>query len=212
MKITTVFYDMGNTLLDFHFGKSDDEKDLIGIGHMKDVLREQLNLVVSQEELIESFLNPLNDYMINERKQNGYERPFRMHLKQILQGRSITDEQELCLAEAFYGEYMRTVKVNEAVFEQLRSDKRRGMNIGVISNCYMPAELYRKVFVACGIDEYVDAYFFSYEQGMMKPNLELFKRALHYFDVEPRHAMMVGDSLKADIEPARSLGMEHMRI
>jgi FMN phosphatase YigB (HAD superfamily) len=47
----------------------------------------------------------------------------------------------------------------------------------------------------------------SCEVGYMKPHPRLFEHALEIIDVPAKHAVMVGDSLKADVAGAQALGM-----
>ncbi len=53
----------------------------------------------------------------------------------------------------------------------------------------------------------VDRLVISSEQGVEKPDPELFKRALGALDVEPSRTLMVGDSMPYDIRPAERLGL-----
>jgi 5'-nucleotidase len=48
----------------------------------------------------------------------------------------------------------------------------------------------------------------SGEEGMAKPDPELFRRALERAQVEPAEALMIGDRLDNDIAPASTLGMK----
>ena len=58
-----------------------------------------------------------------------------------------------------------------------------------------------------GIRGYFDAVISSWEHGIMKPDVGLFRAALAEAGCEPCDAVMVGDRLDNDIKPAKSLGM-----
>ncbi|MEU5591629.1 HAD-IA family hydrolase [Streptomyces sp. NPDC020298] len=73
--------------------------------------------------------------------------------------------------------------------------RERGIGVGVVSNIGWDL---RPVFRAHGLDEYVDAYVLSYEHGVQKPDPRLFATACAALGVEPRDALMVGDSRPAD--------------
>ncbi|MER8006889.1 MULTISPECIES: HAD-IA family hydrolase [unclassified Streptomyces] len=71
----------------------------------------------------------------------------------------------------------------------------RGLGIGVVSNIGWDP---RPVFEAHDLDRFVDTYVLSYEHGIQKPDPRLFALACEALEVEPREALMVGDSREAD--------------
>ncbi|MFI9803893.1 HAD family hydrolase [Streptomyces sp. NPDC052301] len=79
--------------------------------------------------------------------------------------------------------------------EVLRTLRERGIGVGVVSNIGWDL---RPVFREHGLDTYVDAYVLSYEHGVQKPDPRLFSAACEALDVDPRQALMVGDSRPAD--------------
>ncbi|MFJ9820791.1 HAD family hydrolase [Streptomyces sp. NPDC101151] len=79
--------------------------------------------------------------------------------------------------------------------EVLRTLRERGIGVGVVSNIGWDL---RPVFREHGLDAYVDAYALSYEHGVQKPDPRLFSAACTELAVEPRQALMVGDSRAAD--------------
>jgi HAD superfamily hydrolase (TIGR01509 family) len=58
-----------------------------------------------------------------------------------------------------------------------------------------------------GIKQYFDAIITSVDEGVEKPDRRMFTAALRALNVTPEEALMVGNDLKHDIEPAISLGM-----
>ena len=52
----------------------------------------------------------------------------------------------------------------------------------------------------------------SSDHGYMKPHPSIFQEGLRRACVEPAHAVMVGDSVRHDIEGARSLGMRGILV
>ncbi|AYC43225.1 HAD family hydrolase [Streptomyces griseorubiginosus] len=79
--------------------------------------------------------------------------------------------------------------------EVLRTLRERGIGVGVVSNIGWDL---RPVFRAHGLDPYVDAYVLSYEHGVQKPDVRLFKTACAALGVEPGDVLMVGDDRRAD--------------
>jgi putative hydrolase of the HAD superfamily len=146
--------------------------------------------------------------MINKRVHQTCERPLDEFLKSFIATEKLTSEVILKIGRSFYSEYLACVQMNKDLVNLLIKYKSEGKNIGIISNCYMPDQLYREVFEKLGLNTYIDAYFFSYKEGYKKPHEQLFIHAMVHFNVLPESCLMIGDSLKSDIEPALKLGMQ----
>lgn len=54
--------------------------------------------------------------------------------------------------------------------------------------------------------------FVSEEQGVGKPNIEFYRRAVDMSNIKPENILYIGDSLKLDIEPALQVGMKPLLI
>ncbi len=63
-----------------------------------------------------------------------------------------------------------------------------------------------------GLLKYFDVILSSAEEGVSKPDIEIFKRALEAANCPPEKAAMVGDRLDNDIAPAKKAGMKAVRI
>ncbi len=87
-----------------------------------------------------------------------------------------------------------------AVIERLGED----FHLGLIAN--QGAEC-RAHLAALGWLDRFEVVAFSEEQGVYKPDPELFRHALRLAGVIPEQALMVGDRLDNDIAPAAALGM-----
>ena len=81
--------------------------------------------------------------------------------------------------------------------------------LGIIANQPMGTEAR---LTAYGIRNYFSVILSSEEEGISKPNPELFKRALHRAACLPENAYMIGDRPDNDIAPAKALGMKTVRI
>lgn len=79
--------------------------------------------------------------------------------------------------------------------EVLRTLRERGVGIAVVSNIGWDP---RPVFRAHGLDPWVDAYVLSYEHGVQKPDIRLFRAACEALGQDPADALMVGDDRRAD--------------
>jgi HAD superfamily hydrolase (TIGR01549 family) len=80
----------------------------------------------------------------------------------------------------------------------------RGFVLGVISNSHRSLDAFKSHF---RLDGLISTAVSSAEHGFMKPHRSIFEAALARAGVAARDAVMVGDSLRADIEGALSAGM-----
>ncbi len=81
----------------------------------------------------------------------------------------------------------------------------RGYSIGVIANQAPGTE---KRLENWGFMKYIKLVIASAEEGVAKPDSEIFLRALNRADCLPENAVMIGDRIDNDIEHAKKLGMK----
>ncbi|MFN3406787.1 MAG: HAD-IA family hydrolase [Caldimicrobium sp.] len=93
--------------------------------------------------------------------------------------------------------------------EFVKEAKEHNLRLGVISN--WDCRLY-SVLEGHKLLKIFDAIFIGCEIGFLKPRLEIFKRALNFFKVQPKEVLMIGDSWEDDIEPAKKLGFKYFHI
>lgn len=79
--------------------------------------------------------------------------------------------------------------------EVLRGLRERGVGVGVVSNIGWDL---RPVFRARGLDPLVDTYTLSFEHGVQKPDVRIFRSACEGLGRDPREVLMVGDDRRAD--------------
>ncbi len=89
----------------------------------------------------------------------------------------------------------------ESVLEHLSV---KGYHLGVIANQSLGT---KDRLSNWGLLKFFDIVLASAEEGVAKPDLEIFKRALAKAGCLPKEAYMIGDRLDNDIEPAAKLGM-----
>lgn len=82
--------------------------------------------------------------------------------------------------------------------------RNREYRLGVIANQSLGTE---RRLEAWGLLQYFDVVVASAEAGVSKPNLAIFELALSKAGCAPCEAIMVGDRLDNDIEPANRLNM-----
>ena len=86
----------------------------------------------------------------------------------------------------------------------LRELSAAGLRIGLISNSHRCLASFQSHFELQGL---IAATVSSSEHGFMKPHPSIFSAALQLVNVEPHDAIMVGDSLRHDVEGAMRAGM-----
>jgi putative hydrolase of the HAD superfamily len=86
----------------------------------------------------------------------------------------------------------------------LRGLAAGGVRIGLISNSHRCLESFQSHFELGGL---IDATISSPDHGFMKPHPSIFSEALKLLGVRPPEALMVGDSVRDDVEGALGAGM-----
>ncbi|MDE7299704.1 MAG: HAD family hydrolase [Lachnospiraceae bacterium] len=82
--------------------------------------------------------------------------------------------------------------------------RKRGILVGLISNCYSEEAV---VIRESELFPYFDAVFLSVEQGVEKPDHEIFRRCMDKLSVKAEECLYVGDGGSFELETARELGM-----
>ena len=77
----------------------------------------------------------------------------------------------------------------------LRALRAAGLRIGVVSDIHIDI---RPSFAAAGLEDVVDVFTLSFEQGVQKPDPEMFTRAVTALGCAPSEALMVGDRSRPD--------------
>ena len=83
--------------------------------------------------------------------------------------------------------------------------KERGLLIGLISNCYDDE---RDFIRNSPMYPYFDVTMLSYEQGVCKPDPEIFRRMIRSLKVKPEKCLYVGDGGSHELYAASDMGMK----
>ena len=99
-------------------------------------------------------------------------------------------------------------KVEYRIVSLLRELKVRGYKVALISNCFLEeAEAIRaSVLASC-----FDVMMLSCEQGVQKPEHEIFERCLSELSVASEDCLYVGDGGSFELETARAFGMQTLQ-
>jgi HAD superfamily hydrolase (TIGR01509 family) len=82
--------------------------------------------------------------------------------------------------------------------------KRRGIKLGLVSNLASP---FKAPVETLGLAAAFDATAYSCDEGLTKPNPEIYRRTLARLGVAPEHALFVGDNLPNDVNGPAALGL-----
>ncbi len=125
------------------------------------------------------------------------------HIIEQMGGRG--PELDACARE-IYAEWAacQHFELYDDVPDVLRDLAAAGVRIGLISNSHRCLSSFQSHFELQGL---IAATVSSSEHGLMKPHPSIFAAALQLVDVEARNAIMVGDSVRQDVEGALRAGM-----
>ena len=87
----------------------------------------------------------------------------------------------------------------------LQELKAQGIHIGLISNCYLEEAIRIR---ESALFPYFDAVFLSNEQGICKPDKEIYRRCMEALSVQAQECVYVGDGGSKELETAQELGMK----
>jgi HAD superfamily hydrolase (TIGR01509 family) len=96
------------------------------------------------------------------------------------------------------------VRLYDDVLPALDELRRRGLRLGLVSNCSWQTA---GVVEATGLDRAVDAVVLSFEVRLMKPEPAILRLALERLGAAPARSLLVDDSA-ANVDGARAMGME----
>ena len=94
--------------------------------------------------------------------------------------------------------------IPKETFELLSGLKKRGIRIGLISNCFSDE---RDMIRSSDLMPYFDAVRLSYEQGIKKPDLRMYFSIAEELGADPSECMYVGDGGSRELQAAREAGM-----
>ena len=94
--------------------------------------------------------------------------------------------------------------IPEETFSMLEGLKKNGIKIGLITNTFSDE---RDIIKASKLFPYFDVPLISYEQGICKPEPEMYQRMIQHLGVKPDECLYVGDGGSKELYGARDAGM-----
>jgi putative hydrolase of the HAD superfamily len=204
--IQTVLFDLGNTLVDYHRGGlSDDEKDLLGLWNMVELLRRWKAPVVF-DDLYDRFYLEWRR-RLRYRKRRQIEISVEECLLPAIPERLHATAKLRRLLLAFHEPSARFCVLHEGAADLLKELCRRGYTLGLVANSPVPGYCHDATLRRLGIFEYFSIRQYSYDAGVRKPDEKFFRRVLEKLGADAANAALVGDSWRLEIEPSLRLGM-----
>lgn len=208
MTYKLVIFDMGNTLLDFHSGMhTDEEKDVMGTAFMSKYLMDKHKISISSDTIKSELIDKW--YADFYKREELVELDINKYITVFLGGIGFAslDINSKAFMTAFYKAYIDEVVVNIGALEALAKLDGK-IKIGVISNCILFDQIYEEIFEQKGLAAHINKFIFSYSRQIRKPDKRLFDEMMVYFNVVAEEVVMIGDSYKSDLKPAKELGMK----
>lgn len=142
----------------------------------------------------------------------GFDEQRRLRLKNTF-ALDISDEE----ADRLIADYLHCYEQNWANFSYTQAflDASAHLPRAIITNGHRPQA--HKKLAQLGLDKHFDIIVTPDDCGARKPDPKIFLHTLAQLNVAPENALMIGDNLEADIEPAQALGIrvfhiDHMQI
>ncbi len=204
-KISVLLFDLGFTLLNFEgdFHKAMDESYLT----MADSLIHS-GIKIERQAFAEKFDEIISEYYRN-REIDLIERPVEENLKKTLAFFTIENTPLPILEDAVKSMYTFTEaswKIEPDTDETLTKLKEMGYRLAIISNASNVPDLNRLIDNH-NLRHYFEMVVISAEEGIRKPDPAIFSRTLEKLAVKPENAVMIGDTLPADVLGARKAGI-----
>ena len=183
-RITAVIFDMDNTLFDFV------EAKLIACAAVIDYLKVPIEPLV----LLKYFLCPIHGFESHE------------NIRDFLHDNHCYSQTAFTRCCAIYDEEkVAAIKPYPNVAETLSLLRGRGLKLAVVTDAYNGNALKR--LRKAGLEEFFDAVITMDMHGKAKPSPEPFLFAMKKLGVTAIETILVGDSIRRDIVPAKALGM-----
>jgi putative hydrolase of the HAD superfamily len=182
--ITAVIFDMDNTLFDFV------EAKLVACGA---VIR-YLGITVEPMVFLQYFLRPIYGFESHE------------HIRDFLQDYNRYSEEMFTRCCTIYDdEKIAAITPYPHVAETLLALRGRGLKLAVVTDAHNGNAMKR--LKKAGLFEFFDAVISGDMSGKKKPSPEPFLLGMEKLGVTASETMLVGDSIRRDIIPAKALGM-----
>lgn len=209
-KLEVIFFDLGFTLINFegnfHEAMVESYRALA-----QSLIKSGFQL--KENEFVAKYHEIISNYY-RGREIDMIERPVEESLRKTLEYFQQDHFPEPVLEQAITEMFKVTEsywRLEADAHDTLRQLKAKGYRLGLISNASNTPDLNRLID-RHDLRKYFDFIVISAEEKIRKPDSRIFQRALNRMEVKPENAIMVGDTLTADILGAQQVGMRAVWI
>ena len=197
-KVQHIFFDLDHTLWDFEKNSGATFKSIF----------EELNFDFSLEVFLD-FYNPINHYYWKQYRENMISEVELRYLRLEKTFEAMKVSFTPSLLERVAELYIQQLSTHTELFEDTISALEylsSKYTLHIITNGFELVQ--QRKLENSGIACFFKTVLTAEKIGVKKPHPTIFLSAMKTAEVLPEHAMMIGDSLEADIQGALKLGMQ----
>ena len=197
-KVQHIFFDLDHTLWDFEKNSGATFKSIF----------EELNFEFSLEQFLD-FYNPINHYYWKQYRENRISEVELRYLRLEKTFEAMEVPSTAALIDRVSELYIQQLSTHTELFEGTVSVLEYLSSkyiLHIITNGFEHVQ--QRKIENSGIARFFKIVLTAEKIGFKKPHPTIFLSALRTAEVLPEHAMMIGDSLEADIQGALKLGMQ----
>jgi putative hydrolase of the HAD superfamily len=205
-----VFFDLGYTLINFEGSFSQALSDSY---HALAISLVRSGISLDPDAFSLKFENAISEYY-RTREIDLIERPVEGYINQVLADLGYASQPDDIIQKALNEMYYVTESywnLESDALPTLEELKARGFRLGLITNAANAPDSNRLID-KFDLRKYFEVVLISAEEKIRKPDVRIFRRAINLMQVLPDQAIMVGDTLKADIHGAQKAGIQGIWI
>jgi HAD superfamily hydrolase (TIGR01662 family) len=161
------------------------------------------------------FYQKLKDKIWNDWKENvercGEEFKLEDFLDHLLRQINIPANKKgaliLEMLKIMYKQDLENTILKPTVMKTLRELRDKGYLLGVISNSSYSRDHIIRILEKLKIKDFFKEILVSSHEGVAKPHIQIFKKALSKLRVQPQETVYIGDNPKVDMFGAKAIGM-----
>ncbi len=202
-KITTVLFDLDNTLYPYH------ENHVRGVKAAHTLYRKKhpCSFAIFLKKF--AFYENQNNKLLPNRATAHDRRLFFQHLFEQEHG-AVDYQLVLDMFDAYWDAMIKDVKLDEGARELLFWLRSKNIKIGLITDLTVDVQF--KKLVAFRLQSAFNAIVTSEEAGVEKPDKKIFQLCLKKLKSKSSESIMIGDNIKRDILGAQNMKMQSIWI
>jgi len=206
-EIKAVLFDLGDTLLDF--GKVNTTRLVLqGARASHEFLKELGQPVGSFAGYFMRYLVRLRiRYFLSEYTGRDFDSLALLEKVGRKEGMTCSREQWEEVIWHWYKPLSELARIESDLKETLSDLKALGLKLGIVSNTFVNRASLERHLENLGIRDFFSVRMYSYELGLRKPDMRIFKIAAEKIGEAFENILFVGDRIDADIRPALKGGM-----